>query len=76
MPHASTLRAAWLNEATGGKGATLSSTLQGIIVKQGIADVCFREDAYFLFPLYARSHGQSNWNKEQGKFCCFTPPIL
>lgn len=75
MPHASTLRAAWLNEATGGKGATLPSTLQGIIVKQGVADVCFREAAYFLFPLYVRSQGQSIWNKEQGKFC-FTPPIL
>lgn len=56
---------------SGGEGATLPSTLQGISVKQGTTDVPFREAACVLFLLHARSEEQTNWNKEQGKFCDF-----
>lgn len=50
---------------SGGEGAALPSTLQGVSVKQGIADVPFEEAACVLFLLYARSEEQPNWNKER-----------
>lgn len=56
---------------SGGEGAALPSTLQGVSIKQGI-----REAACVLFLLYARWEEQPNWSKDQGKFCDFFFSLL